>query len=91
MSYLFDRDVETAIAKSFKLADTARLKEKCEAATLELRQNHTRRADNYLADDATAEALVTSMGSKSRRDRGNTPANAPHALDYVGRRLEDGE
>src|SRR5688500_2212620 len=83
MPYLFDQEIEAAIANQIKLADATRLKEKCEAATADLLRNHPR-AGNYLADDATAEALAASMGSKSRRDRGSTPANAPHAIDYVG-------
>lgn len=82
MPYLFAQEIEAAIANKFKLADATHLKEKCEAATADLLLNHLHHG-NYLANDATAEALAASMGSKSRRDRGNTPPNAPHAIDYV--------
>ena len=83
MPYLFDREIEAAIAKQVKLADANKLKEKSEAVTADLLINHPN-PGNYLANDATAEALAASMGSKSRRDRGSVPANAPHAMDYVG-------
>jgi hypothetical protein len=83
MPYLFDQEVEAAIANQVKLADAIKLKEKCEAVTADLLLNHPS-PGNYLANDATAEALAASMGSKSRRDRGSTPTNAPHAIDYVG-------
>ncbi len=85
MPYLFEQEVEAAIAKQFKLADATKLKEKCQAITADLLANHPHQG-NYLANDQLAQALAASMGSKSRRDRGNTPANAPHAMDpqYVG-------
>lgn len=83
MPYLFEREIAAAIADKVKLPDTKQLKEKSEAKTAELLLNHPN-PGNYLANDAVAEALAASMGSKSRRDRGNIPADAPHAIDYVG-------
>lgn len=76
MPYLFDQEVEEAIAKGFRPNDIKHLKEQCEAATAKLLLRHPR-TGNYPADDPAAQALVESMGGF------NVPAGAPHARQHV--------
>lgn len=81
MSYLFNREIEAAIAQKVNLAAAVELKDRCVAETATLLLHHPR-VGNYPANDATAELLAISMGSRTRKDR-DVPATDPHALDYV--------
>ncbi|MCI4568481.1 hypothetical protein [Lysobacter sp. CFH 32150] len=79
MPYLFDREIEAAINKN--VHDATELRTTCDNATTHLLPLHPN-PHTYAANDATAEQLAISMGSKSRKDR-DVPATNPHALDYV--------
>lgn len=87
MTYLFEAKMNNLMAKSDK-AELKKFNLKCEDLTAHLLLNYSRGNLQYLVDDATADALVISMGSKSRRDRGKVPAAAPHAIDYVSNWVE---
>lgn len=86
MTYLFARQIDHAIARGTKPEETSRIKTKCEKTTKELLRSHPLAGNIYPSPDPASENVAKKMGSKSKRDRDNTPAAFPHASDpgYVG-------
>lgn len=82
MAYLFDVKINKLMENSSDPA-LEKFNFQCMEKTGYLLQNCHRGNLAYLINDAIAGALVISMGSRSRKDRGNVLPNAPHAADYV--------
>lgn len=85
MPYLFEARITAILNRRPGFQDAQELATKCRDHTARLLLHHPL-PGGYAADDQVASNLVSSMGSRSRRDRGAVPANAPHASDpgFVG-------